>query len=140
METEALSVEDCKLNLPPPLDSTPSTTTHHLCMRKMLAVFPCTCGIPTSKCAASRAVDNCRPSELLVDTFEASRQTLTSSCDGGNPNHEPDEHTEYDCEALKYLLSVLQGLLRYEPEKRLGAREPLSLIQWVDYRRENESK
>lgn len=49
---------------------------------------------------------------------------------------DPDEHTEYDFEALKSLQRLILALLRYEPKDRATVRGAIEIFEWVDHRRE----
>ncbi|KAI7788196.1 hypothetical protein LA080_012261 [Diaporthe eres] len=77
--------------------------------------------------------------ELICDTFEPLRQAITAEFTSGDEKYdEPDEHTEYDFEALKSLRRPMQALLQYEPNERVIVKDALKMIEWIDYRRENE--
>ncbi|KAK7698664.1 hypothetical protein SLS64_012275 [Diaporthe eres] len=77
--------------------------------------------------------------ELIPDTFEPRRQAIIAEFTSGDEKYnKPDEHTEYDFEALKSLQRPMQGLLQYEPNERATVKDALKLIEWIDHRRENE--
>lgn len=46
---------------------------------------------------------------------------------------ERGECIEDDYEALKCLLQTMEGLLRWEPDKRMTIPEALATIEWTDY-------
>lgn len=83
-------------------------------------------------------VDHLGDSELIRNTFEPRCQEIFSEATKDDPDYGPDEHTEYDCEALKCLLRPMLALLRYEPKDRTTVRDALEMIDWVDHRREGE--
>lgn len=77
--------------------------------------------------------------ELICDTFEPRRQAITTEFTSGDEKYnEPDEHTEYDFEALKSLRRVMEALLQYEPNDRVTVKDALVMMEWIDHRREND--
>ncbi|KAG6358804.1 hypothetical protein INS49_012323 [Diaporthe citri] len=75
--------------------------------------------------------------ELIPDTFELRRQVITAEFTSGDEKYNiPDEHTEYDFEALKSLRRPMQALLQYEPSERATVKDALEMIEWIDHRRE----
>ncbi|KAH7144317.1 hypothetical protein B0J13DRAFT_607686 [Dactylonectria estremocensis] len=79
--------------------------------------------------------------EVMTETFEPRRKAIISSCDEEDGEYEKDEYTDHDYAGLGSLLGVLQGLLQYQPDKRLSTREAASNIYsaWTDYREELET-
>lgn len=61
--------------------------------------------------------------------------TYTDEDEEKSWKYDPDEHTDYDFECLKFLLRPMQELLRYESESRISAKEAADLIEWTDHRR-----
>ena len=78
-------------------------------------------------------------SELICDTFEPRRKAIIGEFTSGDEKYDdPDEHTEYDFEALKSLQRTILALLRYEPKDRATVKDAMEMIEWIDHRREGE--
>ncbi|KAI3396802.1 hypothetical protein diail_11702 [Diaporthe ilicicola] len=78
-------------------------------------------------------------SELICDTFEPRRQTIIAEFTSGDEKYdEPDEHTDFDFEALKSLQRTIMALLQYQPSDRVTVKDAMEMIEWVDNRREKE--
>jgi hypothetical protein len=78
-------------------------------------------------------------SELICDTFEPRRQAIIAEFTSGDEKYdEPDEHTEYDFEALESLQRPIMALLQYQPSDRVTVKDAMEMIEWVDNRREKE--
>ncbi|KAI0525944.1 kinase-like protein [Xylaria bambusicola] len=77
--------------------------------------------------------------EPITETFEPRRNAIIVGQDAEVSDYERDEHTDYDFAALSSLLRVLEGLLQYQPAKRLSPEEVISHIQlnWTDHRRQS---
>lgn len=74
--------------------------------------------------------------DLIRDTFEPRRQAIISEFTSGDEKYnDPDEHTEYDLEALISLQCPILALLKHEPKDRATVREAMNMIEWVDHRR-----
>lgn len=77
--------------------------------------------------------------ELIPDTFEPRRQAIITEFTSGDEKYdEPDEHIEYDYEALKSLQRPILALLQYKPDTRATVKDAMEMIEWIDYRREEE--
>lgn len=75
---------------------------------------------------------------MICDTFEPRRQKIMSEFTAGDEKYnEPDEHTEYDFEALKSLQRPMLALLEWEPSDRATIKDAMGMIEWVDHRRDN---
>ncbi|KAI9147378.1 Serine/threonine-protein kinase SKY1 [Paramyrothecium foliicola] len=72
------------------------------------------------------------PSRLLTETFERRRQDIIDSITNGVDKYEQSESTQDDFEALRCLLSIMQGLLQFHPEQRIRADQALNMIGWTD--------
>lgn len=57
---------------------------------------------------------------------------------GDEKDDEPDEHIEYDYEALKSLQTLILALLQYKPDTRATVKDTMGMIEWIDHRREEE--
>lgn len=71
----------------------------------------------------------------LSQSFEPRRQKIISITES-NDEIEKADCTEEDYEALRCLLSVMEGLMQHEPENRISAEEAVAKIHWVDHWRE----
>ncbi|KAJ2897115.1 hypothetical protein MKZ38_004970 [Zalerion maritima] len=83
---------------------------------------------------ADLSLDLGAPSKLLHKSFELRRNMIAD----GIRRSGSDEHTGYDLESLTCLLPIMQGLLRWEPQERISAKEALRVLEteWRDHRRE----
>lgn len=90
----------------------------------------------------SDTVDCLGDLELIHKTFEPRREEIFSQVTKDDPDsiYDPDEHTEYDCEALRSLFLLMLALLRYEPQDRTTIADALAMIEWVDHRREGDGQ
>ncbi|KAH6880070.1 kinase-like domain-containing protein [Thelonectria olida] len=75
----------------------------------------------------------------ITTTFEPRRESIMKQMEEEEEqgDYEKGEYEDDDFEALKGLLGVMMGLLRYEPEKRMSVPEALQCIQWIDHQRES---
>ncbi|KAI0459070.1 hypothetical protein F5B21DRAFT_457101 [Xylaria acuta] len=73
--------------------------------------------------------------------FEPRRNDIISSCNNEDDDYayRKDEFTEHDYTVLDSLFWVIQGLLQFQPDKRISLQEAVSHIRskWTDYRRES---
>lgn len=75
----------------------------------------------------------------LSQSFEPRRQTISSNTEK-NDGIEKADCTKDDYEALRCLLSVMEGLMQHEPEKRISAEEAAASIHWIDHWRDLDSE
>ncbi|KAI1113555.1 kinase-like domain-containing protein [Nemania sp. NC0429] len=80
--------------------------------------------------------------EPIIQSFEPRRNEIVSRCNDQNRDYcyKKDEFTEHDYEALGSLFWVIQGLLQFEPDKRILIQDAVSHIRskWTDHRRQSK--
>jgi hypothetical protein len=83
-------------------------------------------------------VEEVSDDRFITTLFEPRRQSIIKQMEEEEEEgeYEKDEYEDDDFEALKGLLGVITGLLRYEPEKRISIPEALQCIQWIDHERD----
>ncbi|KHO11328.1 serine/threonine protein kinase, AGC family [Metarhizium robertsii ARSEF 23] len=72
----------------------------------------------------------------LDQSFEPRRLAIISHAEKTYESDDDEYHVKDDYEALTCLLSVMEGLMQHDPEKRSFAQEAAAKIQWHDYRRD----
>ncbi|KAK3329241.1 kinase-like domain-containing protein [Apodospora peruviana] len=81
-------------------------------------------------------VQNIVPQPIL-ETFEDRLRAIIKTCEEpeDEKRYADDEYSPYDYQALRNIQKVIEGLLRYQPEERVSAKEAAGYIEWNDHRR-----
>uniref|UniRef100_A0A8H7KA72 Protein kinase domain-containing protein n=1 Tax=Bionectria ochroleuca TaxID=29856 RepID=A0A8H7KA72_BIOOC len=75
----------------------------------------------------------------LRKTFEQRRHFIITLAEKDEDFEKPD-FIEDDYQGLSCLLSVMEGLMQHEPQKRITSGEALARMHWIDQWVYNESE